>query len=137
MPVECAIDGVAGIGADSRAVWLDLVGDVEAVDVHESAFDTQIGINQLVQVDLNFEVSSFDPIDGVRAWAERVQLIQLFTTDGMGLVAERVLDGFDAACEVHLCQVESNERVRLESRRINNPAADERHWEGRREAGRR
>lgn len=135
--IECAVESVASIGADARSIRLDLVRDVEAVVVHEAALDAQISVRQFVKVDLHLEVARLDAVDGKRSRAHRVQLVQLLAADGVRLVAERVLDGFDTAREVHLRQVEGDERVRLEARRVNDPAANKRQWEGRREAGRR
>lgn len=135
--VKCAVGDVARIGANARSVWLDFVRDVEAVNVHEPALDSQVGVDQLVQVHLHFQVPRFDPVDGIRPGTKCVQLVQLLATDGGCLVAERVLDGFDAASQVHLRQVKSHERVGLKSRRVDDPTAHERQGESRREAGRR
>jgi len=137
MAVECAVDDVARIGANARSIWLDFVRDVEAVNVHEPALDSQVGVDQLVQVHLHFQVPRLDPVDGVRPRTKCVQLVQLLATDGVRLVAERVLDGFDAARQVHLRQVESDERVGLKSSRVDDPTAHERQRESRRETGRR
>ncbi len=137
MAVECAVGDVACIGANARSVRLDFVRDVETVNVHEPTLDSQVGVDQLVQVHLHFQVPRFDPVDRVRPGTKCVQLVQLLATDGGCLVAERVLDGFDAASQVHLRQVESHERVGLKSRSVDDPTAHERQWESRREAGRR
>jgi hypothetical protein len=137
MTVECTVDDVAGIGADARSIRLDFVRDVEAVNVHEPALDSQIGINQFVQVHLHFQVPRLDPVNGIGSRTKCVQLVQLFATDGVSLVAERVLDGFDASSQVHLRQVESDERVGLKSGRVDDPTTDEWQRESRWETGRR
>lgn len=100
--VESTIDGVASIGADARSVWLDLVSDVETVDVHQSVFDPQIGIDQFVEIDLDLQIAGLDPIDGIRTRSEGVQFVQLLAAQRMSLVTESVLDGFDSSSEVHL-----------------------------------
>ena len=135
MAVECAVDDVARIGANARRIRLDFVRDVETVNVHEPALDSQVGVDQLVQIYLHFQILGFDPVDGIRSRTKCVQFVQLFTTNGVRLVAERVLDGFDASSQVHLRQVESDERIGLKSSRVDDPTAYKRQRESRRETG--
>lgn len=135
MTVECAVDDVARIGANARRIRLDFVRDVETVNVHEPALDSQVGVDQLVQIYLHFQILGFDPVDGIRSRTKCVQLVQLFATNGVRLVAERVLDGFDASSQVHLRQVESDERIGLKSSRVDDPTAYKRQRESRWETG--
>ena len=86
--VESAIDDVASVGAYPRVVGLDLVRDVETVNVHQSMFDAQIGIDQLVEIDLNLQVSSFDPVDGERARPQRVKFVQILATECVRFVTK-------------------------------------------------
>lgn len=137
MAVERAVERVARLGADARAVRLDLVRDVEAVDVDEPVLDAQVGVDELVEVDEHLEVARLDAVHGVRTRPERVQLVELLAAGGVRLVAERVLHRLHAARQVHLRQVQRHERVRLEARGVDDPAAHERHGERGREVGRR
>lgn len=63
MAVKSTVGHVARIGADTRTVRLNLVRNIEAVNVHQPAFDTQVSVHQLVQVHLHFQVSGFNPVD--------------------------------------------------------------------------
>lgn len=91
--IEGTVDSVARVRSDARVIWLDLVRDVEAVDVHEAALYTQVGIERLVKVHLHLEVTGLDAVDRVGTWTERVQFVQLLAANVVRLVAERVRNG--------------------------------------------
>ena len=77
--IEGAIGSVARVVPNLTLVALYLVSDIEAVRVHQTVLDAEIGVFHIVEPHHHLQITGFNAVDGEGTGPTHVKLVQYFS----------------------------------------------------------